>query len=335
MMANKQHPRYPDQKNTSAKKVTQKRSDSMYQNFLFLYFIRHVDACINSLGRLSRTPFATLMTMAVIGVSLALPMGLFLLLNNMETLGQQWDNTAQVSLFLKQDVGEIQARDLTRELQQEADIAETQYISPQQGLQEFEEMAGFQGLLDALPDNPLPGVIIVKPKLDAQSAIAMQQLLNNLRGLPEVDIAQLDMQWMKRFFSILELGRHAVLALAFLLGLGVCLVVWNTIRLSTQNSRKEIEVIKLFGASNSFVRRPFLYIGMFYGLFGGVIAWLLVDAVLLWLRQPVANLAQLYNSQYYLAELGLPSVAILLITGALLGLIGSYVALGRHLSYKH
>lgn len=284
---------------------------------------------VDSLARVLRTPFASLMTWAVLAIALALPASLYIFLNNAQLVTSNWDGAAQMSLFLKTDLAEQQARSLADELRDRPDIASVQYISREQALGEFKEFSGFGEALDYLDGNPLPSVLVVRPA--AGQITEQEQLLSELQNMPQVEEAQLDLAWVKRLYYIMELAQRAVSALAFLLGIAVLLVVGNTIRLAIENRRDEIVIVKLVGGTNAFVRRPFLYTGIWYGLGGGLLAWLIINLSLFWLSGPVKALANVYSSSFELVGLGLGDSLLLLITGTLLGWLGSWVAVSRHL----
>ncbi|NOQ91012.1 MAG: cell division protein FtsX [Gammaproteobacteria bacterium] len=296
------------------------------------YFLRHIQVFFYSLGQLSRTPVSTLMTCMVIGIALALPTGLHTLLKNAQQLSGGWESTAQISVFLNKNIHASQAQKLKSDIQNWPDVISVHYISREQALKEFQELSGFGDALKALNTNPLPSVFIVKPKLSSTSdEQATQRLLNKLRNLKQTDKAQLDMQWVRRLYAIMNIVERGVLILGFLLALAVLLVVGNTIRLAIQNRYKEIVVMKLIGGTDAFIRRPFLYTGFWYGLFGGIIAWLLVSFALLSISQPLEKLTMLYQNQFELANISFLTVLILLGISIFLGLAGSWFAVGRHL----
>jgi len=295
------------------------------------YFTHHLWVLVSSLGQLWRTPFSTLMTAAVIGIALALPAGLHVLLQNVQQLATGWEGTAQVSLFLKQDLAEKNAKALADKLRGWAEVADVRYISREQALAEFRALSGFGEALDSLGENPLPAVLVIRPRSEYTEPARMELLLGRLRNLDAVELAQLDMDWVRRLNAIIEVGKRGVLVLAGLLALAILLVVGNTIRLTIFNRREEIVVTKLIGATNGFIRRPFLYTGFWYGLMGAVIAWLLVGTLLGLLSGPVSRLSLLYNSGFSLGGLDLVTTATLLGFGILLGLAGSWLAVGRHL----
>ncbi|WP_455217589.1 permease-like cell division protein FtsX [Kaarinaea lacus] len=295
------------------------------------YFTHHLWVLVSSLGVLWRTPFATFMTAAVIGIALALPAGLHVLLQNVQRLSTGWEGTAQMSLFIKQGVAEKQIQSLAEKLRSWEGVADVRYISRKQALEEFRELSGFGGALDSLDENPLPAVLVVRPTSEAADPAQMERLLARVRDLEPVDLAQLDMEWVRRLSGIIELGKRGVLLLAGLLALAILLVVGNTIRLTILNRRDEIVITKLIGATNAFIRRPFLYTGFWYGLMGAILAWVLVGTLLGLLSDPVSRLSFLYNSQFSLGGLDLETSSILVGSGILLGLLGSWLAVGRHL----
>ncbi|MBE9515829.1 MAG: ABC transporter permease [Proteobacteria bacterium] len=271
------------------------------------------------------------MSLMVIGISLALPAGLYVSLDNMQRLSAGWGGSAQISVFLKSGVSHTDARSLATQLERRDPITQVQYITPEQALAEFKRHSGFGSALDALPGNPLPGVLVIEPAAGT-SAEHLAALVDELNNHKRVDMAQLDMQWVKRLQRILEIAQRGVSLLGLLLAIGVVLTISNTIRLAILNRRQEIEIMKLIGATNAFIRRPFLYSGLFYGLFGAIIAWLLITGGLLALSGPVGQLASLYGSSYALSGLGGLASLLLLATGALLGWTGSRIAVSRHLA---
>jgi len=296
------------------------------------YFVRHIQVALNSLGHLYRAPLASLMTIAVIGIALALPSGLYLLAGNLQKLGAQWDGGANLSLFLHKSVSLAQARKVKEKLAQWPEIDSLQLITPEQALAEFRELSGFGQALELLDDNPLPVVLAIKPSPEHATALAAEALTGKLRSLPEVELAQLDLQWVKRFNTIMEIVQRTIWVMGALLGLAVLLITGNTIRLEIQNRREEIEITKLIGATDGFIRRPFLYAGLWYGLFGAVMGALLVELALLQLLEPVRRLAGLYQSRFSLEILTSGELLYLLIAGSFLGLTGAWIAVGRHLS---
>ncbi len=317
---------------TSSQSQPQRRSSGLYYSPMVLYFIRHLQACVSSLGRMSLTPIATLLTIAVIGVSMALPAGLLILLKDAQGLLLTWQSSTDISVFLKVGTPEAEAESLLSQIKLMPMVRQATYISPEEGLQQFEKTADFNNILSALPSNPLPPVIEIEPMFHQTSNLELSQLIESIKQLPNVDVAQFDTQWVQRLYAIVTLVRRSIWALSSLLALGVMLVIGNTIRLLTQNRQYEIEVLKLVGASNAFVRRPFLYSGLLYGMFGAITAWFFVDVILLWLRHPMAVLAELYQSDFAITGMPLSSVLLLLLLGGALGISGAYLAVNRHIN---
>ena len=297
-----------------------------------IYLLRHVQVMLFSLGRLWRQPLASLMTVVVIGIALALPAGLYVVLKNVEQVSDQWDDAAQISLFLKQEISETQAQKLASKLKIWPEISHISYQSANQSLEEFRQLSGLGSLLDTLPGNPLPTVIIVQPDTKDLRPDAIGSLLSRLEALPEVDQAQLDMEWLQRLRSINKTGQRGISILGLLLSLSVLLVIGNTIRLAILNQQSEIRVIKLVGGTDAFIRRPFLYTGFWYGLLGGLVAWLTLLFTMGLINGPINELASQYDSQFTLSWLSGTMMLALPFMGILLGVLGAWLAVGRHLS---
>jgi len=293
------------------------------------WLLQHLQALVESLGRLARTPLATLITVAVLGIALALPAGLHLLLSNARQLGDTWQGAAQISLYLQQAVDGKAGAALAERLGDHRDVAATRYISRGDALEEFRQLSGFGGALDALGENPLPAVVVVQPA--TVEPARLEALQAELQALPEVELAQLDLAWVQRLYSLMDLGRRAVLGLGALLALGVVLIIGNTIRMAIESRREEIIVIKLVGGTDGFARRPFLYTGFWFGVLGGLVAWLLERLTLWSLEGPVQRVALLYQSSFRLQGPGFDEAVLLLALAALLGLAGAWLAVGRHL----
>ncbi|WP_235035550.1 permease-like cell division protein FtsX [Zhongshania aliphaticivorans] len=295
------------------------------------YRSHHRQVALDSLQRLVRRPATTLMTTLVIAIALALPAGLYVGLNNVDAVSEGWEGAARISLFLKPAISNGQAETLRRTIASREGVAEAVYISPDKALEEFRASSGFGDVLDQLDANPLPGLIVVTPREANVSAAAVEALQSNLARLPEVDLAKLDMEWLHRLNRITELGRRLTLALAAMLAVGVLLIIGNTIKLAIEGRREEILVVKLVGGTNAFVRRPFLYTGLWYGLGGGLAAWILVQAGLIWLSGPISDLSHSYQSDFHLLGLGFLDTIILWLFSGLLGLFGAWLVVGREL----
>jgi len=297
-----------------------------------VYLRRHAQVALDSLGRLYRNLLASLMTAAVIGIALALPSGLYLLLDNLGRLSDTWDGQATLSVFLQEKVTSDAARKLAGRLADWDEVGNVELITPAQALEEFGEQSGLGSVLEALEQNPLPAVLVITPANRQLAPAAAAEMQARLEKLPETALAQIDLEWVQRLSAMLDIARRGILVISALLALAVLLVIGNTIRLEIQNRREEILVTKLIGATNGFVRRPFLYSGIWYGVLGATIAWLLVEAGFWLLSDPVARLTGLYQSEFSLATLPLQLLGLLAGGGLLLGLLGSWLAVGRHLS---
>ncbi len=295
------------------------------------YWSHHREVSADSFRRLLRHPIASLATWLVIGIALALPGALYVALDNLEKLGRGWEGATRISLFLDLAVDDARGRALSEKLRQRADISAVSFISRTEALAEFRQVSGFGEVLDHLDANPLPAVILVTPRGEALDPEQARTLLDELRALPEVERAVLDLEWLQRLFAMLELGQRMALALALLLGAGVLLIIGNTMRMAIAARRDEILVVKLVGGTNAFVRRPFLYTGLWYGLGGGVIAVALLLAGFVWIGSSAAVLADLYQSDFALGGLSVGQGALLLAGGALLGWAGAWLSVGRYL----
>jgi cell division transport system permease protein len=290
----------------------------------------HRASLVDSLRRLGRQPIGSFFTCWVMAVALSLPMGLSLLLDNVEKLGGSWQRAAQISLFLDMSAGERDGQALREQIAAMDDVAEAEWISREQALEEFQQLSGLGQALKELPENPLPGVVLVTPReVDRAKLEALRQ---RLAELPKVEQAQLDLVWVERLTAILKLGDRFVFGLSLLLILALLLVIGNTIRLHIENRRAEIEVIKLVGGTDGYVRRPFLYMGALYGFGAGIFAWLLLAFGLDWLNDAVVRLAGLYGSDFALGGVPSGDGFSLLLGAVLLGYIGAWLAVARHLN---
>ena len=292
---------------------------------------RHAQTLVGSLGRLWGQPFATLLTVLVIGIALALPACLHVLVQNVRTASGGWGNALDISVYMKPSATLDQAKQAKKRIEQRRDVEDVTLIEADAALAEFRKSSGFGEALDALKDNPLPHALVVRPSPEFRDPALVDQLSAELRAIDGVDIVQLDTAWVSRFNAILDVVRRVVLLAAGLFALGILVIVGNTIRLDIENRRDEIEVTKLVGGSDGFVRRPFLYNGVWYGVGGGLIAWLTVTVVIALLGEPVQRIAGLYGSSFQLHGLGLEGSAVLLVGGVVLGWFGSFIAATREI----
>jgi cell division transport system permease protein len=298
---------------------------------VILWLLRHARSNIASVGRLASRPAGTFLTVAVIGIALALPAGLQVLVRNGEALAGDWESVRDFSVYLALSAGTTDAEALATGLEADPAIETVNIVTADAALEELRHAPGFAGVLDDLDENPLPNTLVVRPRADA-SPDTLATLADDLRQRPEVDQVRLDTEWAARLNALLDLARRGIwLAGALLVG-AVIVIVGNTIRLDIENQRAQIEVTKLLGATDAFVRRPFLHLGFWYGLLGGLFALLVVFGGLAVLGGPVARLSALYGGSFRLVGLDGPASLAVLAGGLLAGLGGAWVAVGRHLA---
>lgn len=293
------------------------------------YARHHSAVAKESFYSLMAKPLTTIMTLAVLAISLALPGALYSGLKNLQQLSDGWEGDPRIALYLDLSVSEQGAEQLSRELLLRNEVAATELVTAEQGMLEFKRLSGFGEVFDFLEQNPLPAVIMVMPRELSGALIPVLQ--TQLQALPQVDEALVDMQWVQRLEAFVAVSERAVWVLACLFAMAVLLVVGNTIRLTIESRREEIVIAKLVGATDAYVRRPFLYDGVWFGLAGGILAWLLILISLLLLDGPVEELAILYDSRFILMGLGFIETILLLTLSILLGLMGAWLAVGRHL----
>lgn len=293
--------------------------------------IRHVQQAVGSLGNLWRTPFTTAMTIFVLGISLALPATLHLFVKNAEQVSEQWDSASQITLFLKLSTSEKSAQNLIKRISLYNDVAEVRYISAEQALKEFKIMSGFGQSLEYLNKNPLPATLLVTPTQRASQAQAANNLLAKLNKEREVEQGKLDLEWLTRLEAMARLIEDIVLGVALLLCTSVVLIVGNTIRLAILNEKDAIAIMKLVGATDSFIQRPFLYAGIWYGIFGGILSCIAVSLLAWYLGYAINDLSQLYQSNFQLQSLAASEALMLIVFAILLALVGSYISVSQHI----
>ena len=290
----------------------------------------HFKMAGQSLGRLLRHPFASFMIVLVIAVTLALPAALNLIVKNAVAVSGSWDNALDFSVFLGRGISSAEADALARLIEQRADVENVQLITAAEALAEFKLQSGFGDAMDQLSQNPLPHTLVVRPS-NANTSESIAILREELVNLPETDLVQVDTEWVQRFHAILDIVREAIVIGSVLFSTAIIVIIGNTIRLDIQNRREEIEVTKLIGASNAFVRRPFLWTGFWYGLMGGLLAIGLVQYGIYLLQVPIARLAGLYRSGIDIVTFEPPEIGIIIGIGVFLGLTGSWFAAARHM----
>ena len=307
------------------------RSKLPFSGQIVMFFIRHIQHAMASLGELWRNPISSVMTMAVLGVSLSLPAALQVLVKNAETITQSWNSAAEISLFVDEGRSEKSIQSLITRLKVYPEVAEVNYINRDQALEEFQRLSGFGEALSYLDANPLPAVVMVTPSLKYSSPEGARELLRKLEQEAEVSFGRLDIEWLERLQAVVKLLERTVLAIAALLVLAVVLVIGNTIRLAIMNRRTEIEVMKLVGATEAFIQRPFLYTGIWFGIIGGVLAWVIINLLVWYLDFALAELLGLYGSQLHMESLTLTELGQLVLLASFLGWLGSYLSVRQHL----
>ncbi|MFA9421004.1 MAG: permease-like cell division protein FtsX [Gammaproteobacteria bacterium] len=308
-----------------------RRDKPATSNQLIAYLLHHIQSLVFSLGKIYQAPVPTIMTVAVIGITLSLPGGFYLFLKNINAMSGDYRSITQITLYLDIKLSEKKAIEFEREISTMKNVQSTEFISRQTSLEAFRESSGFGKSIDTLANNPLPHTIIVEPIGEADT-FAVKILLNTLQAFPQVKIAKLDTEWLERLYTILEIAKRSVVIVTILFSIAVLLIIGNTIRLDIQNRYQEIIVTKLIGATNAFIRRPFLYGGIWYGLLGGLMSWLIVEIGYLAISGPLNRLNLLYQADLELITFTFQDFIILVTSSTLLGLAGSWIAVARHLN---
>ncbi|MGZ8164279.1 MAG: permease-like cell division protein FtsX [Methylobacter sp.] len=298
---------------------------------LHAYRDLHAHALFSSLGRLVASRFTSIMTITVLAIAISLASGFYILVKNLQQLTGNLETSNQISLFLKDDVSDAKANKLANSIRKKTGIQEVKLISKDQALEEFQAYSGFGAAIKALEKNPLPIVIQVLPEYTLEDRQGLENLLEQFKQEPEVDFAQMDMQWVKRLQSFMDIARRGSMLLSLLLGVGVLFITGNTIRLELYNRREEVVIAKLVGATNAFIRRPFLYGGFWIGFFSGVAAWFIVTVMMLILMQSVEKLSELYEGAFHMLFLSFTETLAMLFISSLLGVLGSWIVLNYQL----
>jgi len=301
-------------------------TESAAPSRLAIWLGHHLHSVVFSLGRVLRKPWATALTIAVMALALALPLGLSIALDNLKLFAGSVQQSRDINLFLKPELDAAAARDVATALRARADVAEVTLRSPEEGLAELRQSAGLGEAIDALGENPLPTLLIVTPATGDDTALA-----RSLQALPQADVVQHDALWRQRLDGWLGFGTRLVQVLSALLGLGAVLVVGNTVRLDIQARREEIGVLQLLGASDGFIRRPFVYLGAWHGLGAGLVALGLIGVCGLALRPPLAELSHSYGSAFVLHGLDLFHSVMVLVGTVILGWLGAWLVTGHFL----
>jgi cell division transport system permease protein len=305
--------------NPSNKRTPPKRNVSSSANPLSAWWNQQSSAIRFSMERLWFNPVSTWITLAAIAIALSLPTSLHLLLKNMQTLTADKREVPTITLFLKQSISEQQAKDRAELLSELPEIDNVRVVTREEALADFRKITGFAQTLETLDENPLPHVLILTPRLSLLGDLEMDVagLSKKLKAYSEVDDVQIDVEWVQRLRGILRIAERIVLVVS--------------IRLDIENRKEEIRVTQLIGATNAYIRRPFIYNGIWLGLFGGVLSLVIVHVALLFLVEPVTKLASLYGSTFILSGIDVVMTLKILLASSVLGVIGSWLAVGRYL----
>lgn len=293
------------------------------------YFRNNLQVFANSVAQLARTPGSAIMTVTAIGVTLALPALLYVITQNIGQLSGAWENRAQVNLFLAKDVHDPKA--VEEKLRAFKEVDRIDAIPPDQGLADFKKYSGFAQASELLDANPLPWTLVVYLGPQDSDIASVERFIDRAAALPGVENVRSDVLWLKRLGAMVRIGDRLVWVLAVLLGTAVVVIISNTVRLAILSRAHEIEVIKLIGGTDRFIRRPFLYQGFFQGALGAVTAVLLVTVCIESLREPITALIGEYGSGYRLLGLSWSVAAVLFLLGSGLGWCASRWSVGRHL----
>lgn len=302
-----------------------KNSRAQARSGVGIWLDQHLYSFVSSLGRAVRRPWATLLTIGVMAVAFVLPLGLWLALQNVGHFAGDVQQSREIDLFLRSDTPAARAQALAQELRGRADVAQVDLRTPEQGLAEFRARSGLGASLDLLEGNPLPYLLVVVPQGEDARLVAA------LQALPETDLLQHDAAWRERLAGWMGFGQRLVWVLAVLFGLGALLVVGNTVRLDIQSRREEIGVLQLLGASDGFIRRPFVYLGAWYGLAAGALALGLLTLAAAALHEPLAVLARSYGSPFALAGLDPVGATAVVAAATAVGWLGAWLVTGHFL----
>lgn len=300
------------------------------QDKLTSWLAHHQLVAVETLIKLLAKPAASLLTWLVVAIALTLPGALWMATDNLQQLSGSFQASGRITLYLTETASDSDGQKLAERIQTLENVEQTHYISAEAALTEFSQSSGLSEALVMMNTNPLPAAILVEPPLGL-SQDKVETLLSALKRYQLVEETQLDLVWLERLQAILLLGERMVMVLGALLALAILLVVGNTIRLSIAARVDEIRVIKLVGGTNAYIRRPFLYTGVWFGMVGGLLAWVFLIALWLILTGPVTQLATLYGTGFGLKPVSATAASVLIVAGMVLGWAGAWWSVGRHL----
>jgi cell division transport system permease protein len=313
------------------KKNTHKTRADFQHGFLKAFFNNHQAAASNSFARLKKNIFSTLFTSLVIALTLCLPLMLMIFVKNMHQLTAHIENSSQITLYLRHNLSPQSIDNLINQLSVSNNIAEVKYISPEDGLKEFASHVGLDHITQHLHQNPLPPVLELTPTMLLETPEALNHFATELQSYPEVEEVQLDVEWMKKLSAIMTLFKDITIGIGIILSFGVIVIVGHTIKFAIENYRQEIEVFRMIGASDAMIRRPFLYTGIFYGLLGTLLSFIIILIFAACLSQAISHLANAYSISIHLSLLSFMAFIKLCFLGMLFGLIGAWFTVNRHL----
>lgn len=291
-----------------------------------------VNAAISfSLRRLWYNPISTWITLSAIAIALSLPAALHLMVKNMQSLTDDSQQIPTISVFLKQHISTDQAKDRGELISELSEVITVLFVSKENALNKFKRLSGFAETLETLEENPLPHALVVTPNLRIMNDIKLTNLIRTLKSYPEVDAVQSDNEWMQRLRAIMDIAERVILVVSVLLALTVLLVVGNTIRLDIENRKEEIDVARFIGATRSYIRQPFIFGGLWYGFFGGILSLVIVHFSIFFLIAPTKHLSTLYSTQFSISGLDFATSFYILIASGLLGVVGAWIAVTSHL----
>lgn len=284
-----------------------------------------------SINRLKQTPWSSFMTLFIIAIVLLFPCLLYVLLTNINQASVSLDKGTQFTIYLKKDVSDDKAQDIVKQIKLNSAIKSVRYISPLQGLNEFAKNEGFLDVLDELPQNPLPGVIVAEPKVNLGDRNQFLNLFHRLQSLPQADAVRFDFAWLNRLNAFLKLANKGLIIITILLALSVIVIIGNSLRMMVQKYWNEIEVMKLVGATNAFVRRPFVYSGFLLGFLGACFSLFFLGFILILLTKPVQAIADSYQTNFKLHGFSILQMLEFIFLSGVLGLVSAYIAVSRQI----
>ncbi len=296
-----------------------------------LWFEHHIDSFKLSLNRAINGPVAFIFTALMIAIALSIPISLYVVFSSVQQLTNQWDSDKQITLFLADQVNYKQAQQLAESIASKKEIANAVAINKQAALDEFKQQMGLDSITENLPQNPLPHLIIANPEATLSDFESLQALESELRDMKQVQQVQFDLLWFQRLQAMLAVINRIQWIVSIVLLLAIALIIANVIRWEVTSRHAEIEIIKLVGASDAYVRRPFLYSGFWLGISGSVLALIIVSLCSWLIQQSTTTLSSLFGSDFQLTSLSIDLASLIIISASLLGVGAAWVAVTHKL----